>query len=93
MSTSSQSPVALSATPAFKQLAMAINPAIPADRASDLLYDFRTVVRVATLNEAIGVARHEYLTDGTGTDEDRAYNQGVSDVIAAIGALLEGGAA
>jgi len=37
-------------------------------------------------------ARGEYLTDNTGTPEDKAYHQAVSDVSAAIGALLEGGA-
>lgn len=45
------------------------------------------------LNAAIEAARGEYLHDDTGTPEDAAYNQGVSDVIAAIGKLLEGGAA
>jgi hypothetical protein len=44
------------------------------------------------IEAAIDVARHEYLTDNTGTPEDEAYNQGVTDVIAAIGRLLEGGA-
>lgn len=48
--------------------------------------------RAATLNEAIEAARGEYLTDNTGTPEDEAYNQGVTDAIAAIGHLLEGGA-
>jgi hypothetical protein len=43
------------------------------------------------LNEAIEAARGEYLEDATGTPEDEAYNQGVSDVVAAIGALLETG--
>lgn len=42
------------------------------------------------LNEAIEAARGEYLEDNTGTSEDEAYNQAVSDVVAAIGALLEG---
>lgn len=45
-----------------------------------------------TLDAAIAVARHEYLADDTGTPEDAAYNRGVSDVIAAIGKLLPGGA-
>lgn len=44
------------------------------------------------LAEAIAAARSEYLTDGTGTDEDAAYNNGITDAVAAIGALLEGGA-
>ena len=46
--------------------------------------------RAANLNEAIEAARGEYLHDATGTPEDEAYNQAVSDVVAAIGALLEG---
>jgi len=48
-------------------------------------------IRTAALNEAIEAARGEYLHDETGTPEDEAYNQAVSDVVAAIGALLEGG--
>lgn len=44
------------------------------------------------LDAAIEAARHEYLTDNTGTPEDEAYNQGVSDVIAAITQLRDGGA-
>ena len=46
--------------------------------------------RAANPNEAIKAARGEYLHDQTGTPEDEAYNQAVSDVVAAIGALLEG---
>lgn len=42
---------------------------------------------VAACTEA---AQAEYLHDDTGTPEDEAYNQGVTDAIAAIGALLEG---
>lgn len=42
------------------------------------------------LNEAIEAARGEYLHDDTATPEGKAYNQAVSDVVAAIGALLEG---
>lgn len=48
--------------------------------------------RAEILNAAIEAARGEYLQDNTGTPEDEAYNQAVSDVVAAIGALLEGGA-
>lgn len=48
-------------------------------------------IRAAALNEAIEAARGEYLHDDTGTPEDEAYNQGVTDAIAAIGALLEDG--
>jgi hypothetical protein len=51
-----------------------------------------TAYRAEVLAEAIEAARAEYLTDDTGTDEDAAYNDGVSDAIAAIGALTEGGA-
>jgi hypothetical protein len=46
--------------------------------------------RAEILHEAIEAARGEYLQDATGTPEDEAYNQAVSDVVAAIGALLEG---
>jgi hypothetical protein len=46
--------------------------------------------RAENLNEAIEAARGEYLEDTTGTPEDEAYNQAVSDVVAALGALLEG---
>lgn len=49
-------------------------------------------VRTQTLTAAVEAARSEYLTDNTGTPEDEAYNQGVTDAIAAIGKLLEGGA-
>jgi hypothetical protein len=45
--------------------------------------------RADVLNEAIEAARGEYLHDDTRTPEDEAYNQGVSDAVAAIGALLE----
>lgn len=48
--------------------------------------------RAENLNEAIEAARGEYLNEHeyTATPEDEAYNQAVSDVVAAIGALLEG---
>lgn len=46
--------------------------------------------RAEILSEAIEAARGEYLHDDTATPEDEAYNQAVSDVVAAIGALLEG---
>jgi hypothetical protein len=45
--------------------------------------------RAANLNEAIEAARGEYLLEATGNPEDDAYNPGVADVVAAIGALLE----
>ncbi|MGY1439465.1 hypothetical protein [Streptomyces reniochalinae] len=47
--------------------------------------------RSTTLAKAIEAARGEYLTDDTRTEEDRAYNRAVSDVIAAIDALRTGG--
>jgi hypothetical protein len=47
--------------------------------------------RAANLREAIEAARAEYLNGNTGTAEDTAYNDGVADAIAAIGALLEDG--
>ncbi|MET8378086.1 hypothetical protein [Streptomyces microflavus] len=46
-------------------------------------------IRTEALREAIEAARGEYLEEATGTSEDEAYNQAVSDVVAAIGALLE----
>lgn len=46
--------------------------------------------RSQVLNEAIQAARGELLQDNTGTPEDEAYNQAISDVVTAIGALLEG---
>ncbi|MDH6448139.1 DNA-binding protein Fis [Streptomyces sp. SAI-119] len=49
-----------------------------------------STAREDALREAIEAARGEYLEDATGTPEDEAYNQAVSDVVAAIGALLEG---
>lgn len=52
--------------------------------------DLVDAYRAENLNQAIEAARGEYLTDATGTAEDEAYNQAVSDVVAAIGALLEG---
>lgn len=60
---------------------------IDESKANALLDAFRAEV----LAEAIEAARGEYLTDGTGTDEDNAYNNGVTDTIAAIGTLLKAG--
>lgn len=45
--------------------------------------------RAEVLAEAVEAARSEYLGDDTKTPEDRAYDQGVSDAVAAIGALTE----
>lgn len=48
--------------------------------------------RAETLREAIEAARGEYLTDATGDETDDAYNRGVADAVAAIDALMQGGA-
>ncbi|MEV6580191.1 hypothetical protein AB0M92_18735 [Streptomyces sp. NPDC051582] len=56
-------------------------------RANALLDAYRAEV----VAEAIEAARSEYLTDATGTDEDNDYNNGITDAVAAIGALLEAG--
>lgn len=50
-----------------------------------------TALDRATVEQCIEAARGEYLNDDTRTPEDEAYNQAVSDVVAAIGALLETG--
>ena len=47
--------------------------------------------RAAVLREAIDAARGEYLTGNTGYPEGAVYNCGVSDAVAAIGALIEPG--
>jgi hypothetical protein len=57
---------------------------------ADGLAPYLDAHRAENLNEAIEAARGEYLHDDTLTPEDEAYNQAVSDVVAAIGALLEG---
>ncbi|WP_432139732.1 hypothetical protein [Streptomyces sp. bgisy154] len=59
---------------------------------AESILEGRREERSRAVNEAITAARGEYLTDNTGAPEDEAYNQAVSDVVAAIGALLEGGA-
>lgn len=50
-----------------------------------------TTLDRATIERCIEAARAEYLEDNTGAPEDEAYNQAVADVVAAIGALMEGG--
>lgn len=57
----------------------------------DRLRAERDAYRAEVLREAIEAARSEYLHDDTGTPEDEAYNQGVTDAVAAIGALVKGG--
>lgn len=52
--------------------------------ATDLVDAYRADI----LGAAIEAARGEYLHDQTGVPEDEAYNRAVSDVVAAIGALL-----
>jgi hypothetical protein len=61
------------------------------DMADVIARGFLSRHRAEVLAEAVEAARAEYLTDGTGTDEDNAYNSGVTDAIAAIGALTEAG--
>ena len=46
-------------------------------------------LRSGHLNEAIEAARSERLHDNTGTPEDEAYNQAISDVVAAIERLRD----
>lgn len=46
--------------------------------------------RTTALNEALDAVRAEYLTDDTGTSDDKAYNQAVSDGAASIAKLLGG---
>lgn len=58
---------------------------------ADGLAPYLDAHRAANLTEAIEAARGEYLREDTATPEDEAYNQAVSDVVAAIGALLETG--
>jgi hypothetical protein len=53
-------------------------------RANELINAYRLEV----LAEATDAARGEYLQDQTGTPEDEAYNQAVSDVVSAISALM-----
>lgn len=48
--------------------------------------------RAEVLAEAIKAAQSEMTTEGTSHPEDLAYDQGVSDAIAAISRLHEGGA-
>lgn len=88
MSSSSQKPVALSETPAFKQLAMAIDQRIPSDRASDYLYDFRGTVRGMTIAEA----RRALLGTTDGGEVDPAFEIPAGE-IARILDELSGGAA
>lgn len=60
MSSSSPTRLPLSAEPACKNLAMAIDSRIPAERASDYLHDFYETVRVRTV-ESVRLA---LLRDG-----------------------------
>ena len=89
MSTSSQNPKPKPG-PARVELREVICGALVNDEIAEERVD---AFEAETLNRAIEAARTEYLHDDTGTPEDAAYNQGVTDAIAAIGRLLEGGAA
>jgi hypothetical protein len=97
MSTSSQNPgVPKLANP--REFVEAINELKTLTREGGVsrMFDLLTAVVAysdnAAYTKAIEAVRSEYLNDDTKTPEDEAYNQGVSDAIAAIGALLEGGA-
>jgi hypothetical protein len=57
----------------------------------ELLYRYDVAKRAEVLAEAIEAARSEYLTDSTGESEDDSYNQAVTDVIAGIEAIADGG--
>lgn len=61
-------------------------------RMFDLLTAVVAYSEDAAYTKAVEAARSEYLNDDTKTPEDEAYNQGVTDAVAAIGALVEGGA-
>lgn len=87
MSTSNQTPAALSATPAFKTLAMAIDQRIPSDRASEYLYDFRTTVREVTLAEV----RWALLGTTDGGEVDPGFEIPAGEIARILGDL--GGAA
>ncbi|MEU5976403.1 hypothetical protein [Streptomyces sp. NPDC047315] len=58
--------------------------------AEHLASDLQNYYRTEIFTEAIEAARDEYLNDDTGTLADEAFNQAVSDVVAAIRARLEG---
>lgn len=69
---------------AFDRLSCICGPQVPPELLAEL-----AAHRAEVLNEAIEAARAEHLKEDTGTPEDEAYNQGVDDAVAAIGALLE----
>lgn len=48
--------------------------------------------RTTAVQEALEAVRGESLTDDAGSSDDLAYNQGVTDAIAAVSALLKAGA-
>ncbi|MDX3588555.1 hypothetical protein [Streptomyces europaeiscabiei] len=77
------------ALPASEQIVNTLHATRTTAEAQALMAQLRAEI----LAEAIEAARGEYLNDDTKTPEDEAYNQAVSDVVAAIGALTEGGAA
>ncbi|UNZ20572.1 hypothetical protein [Streptomyces sp. 891-h] len=89
MSTSSQNP---KASGAWALLVNADGSDEWLEQCNAALAEVQEETRAKTLRHAIEQARGEYLTDDTGSDEDRAYNRAVSDVIAAIDALRTGGA-
>ncbi|MFE7535204.1 hypothetical protein ACFU67_13140 [Streptomyces rhizosphaericola] len=56
---------------------------------ADSLAPYIDALEKAAYDRAIEAVRAEYLTDDTGTPEDEAYNQGISDAIVAIDGLVE----
>lgn len=63
--------------------AQASNP----EDAEEKIDAFAASIEKAAYDRAIEAVRAEYLNDDTGTAEDEAYNQGVTDAAAAIDAL------
>ena len=88
MSTSLQSPPPLSTTPAFKQLAMAINPDMPAEAASDLMFGFRTTVRTFTIADV----RRALLGTTDGGEVDDGFEISAGEIGRILNELAGGAA-
>lgn len=86
MSTSSQTVPRLSETPAFKRLAMAIDPKIPAEFASNLLHDFYTTARVLT----VATARHALLGTTDGGEVDAGFEIPAGEIGRILDELRDG---
>ncbi|MEU2603209.1 hypothetical protein [Streptomyces albus] len=89
MSTSSQKP---ESSGAWALLVNADGSDEWLEQCNAALIEVQQTTRTRTLREAIEALRAEYLTDDTGTPEDAAYNNAISDAIAVIDALRTGGA-